>query len=706
MSTETNGNDETSIERHIEARSQFSALVLKDTEYFTKVFPISGNTSFEEITCIGLEPQQKALHATIAIKRDSGYGGALCHGPGGREYVRFFADWNGDGDFTDASEDLGVASVAVHDIPGPKPLSYVVSLSLTHRQALCLLAKPVAVRAVLMYNSIPPAGNPNPFIVWGNRRDVHVQPQTRQWFLGDLLDQAKVKLSPSIAKLVDTEAVVSAPKPLPPVELVAEYATHKDAAPLHRVLAPQLATLAAALEGDASVAHPKALSAKFEALVGSELAKEIDLAKVIGAYLDLDGNTTYEQLRCVGLNEDLSAAVAVLDVKKSSGYSGGLCTSGSLEYVSFWADWDANGSFEEYLGTAQVRVHDQTMPAGGVQYAVFLPVNLAPHRRPCGESHLARIRAVLSWNTPPSSTNPYAVPVWGNHVESRVQLPVGEPVTGQVPFISVVGGMAVADIDAAGFATGTAVMAGFHASDSPFARQVAIAGHISNPPDLSAGQAQLTYGLRYRRDGEAASHEITNGFQVTVSRYSGGTWTQTQPTQTVDPTTHRYAYLEDLSPNGPSGDLAFVEGFVLGKWQTLGLADGRYEVWMEAEIGASLVESNHVWVHIDNTSPHVELILDGDPFAVQGEPVTGTLTATDDHFGSWSLGVLPGFPVSPVPSGGSAPAATGTAFSLATGAATPGGYVLQLGAVDRSIVNSGSVGLWSFTSVGFCIEEP
>lgn len=694
------------VARHVEARSSFASLLFKTPDFFEKVLPVTGNTAFEEVTCVGLYPEQHALYATIEIKRDTGYGGDLCDGPGGIEYVRFFADWNGDGDFTDAAEDLGVATVRVHDIPGPKPLVYAAALALTEKQALCFLARPVAVRAVLMYNSLPPVGDPNPPIVWGNVLDAHVQPQTRQWFLGDVLKEAKVKLVPELAQILDTDAVVSQPKALTAAETVAHYQKAKAGVPLHRVLAPQLAEATKAMSFDASMANVPAVSAQLESLVGSSLLEKIDLSDLIGSFLEADGDTTFEEVHCVGLNPDLSGVVAVLDVKKSNGYSGGLCTSGSIEYVAFWADWDNSGSFDQYLGTAQVRVHDEAMPAGGVQYAVFLPVDLAAQRRPCEDSPVARIRAVLSWNTPPSTTSPFVAPTWGNSVDALVQLPVGDPVVGQVPFINVVGGMAVTNIAPSGFATGTAVMAGFTANNSPFARIVSIAGHISNPPDLSAGQAPLAYGLKFRRDGEATVHEIVNPFQVTLTRYSGGAWTQTQPTQSVDPTTHRYTYLEDLTPNGPAGDLTFVEGFILGKWQTLGLDDGRYEIWMEAEIGGTVVQSNHVWVFLDNTAPVADIELDGDPFVVQGTPVTGTFQATDDHLRSWSIGVLPGFPNAPSPSGGTGQMLPGTPFTLSTAGATPGGYVLQLVVSDRSIVNSGSIGLWASDSVGFCVEKP
>jgi len=287
-----------------------------------------------------------------------------------------------------------------------------------------------------------------------------------------------------------------------------------------------------------------------------------------------------------------------------------------------------------------------------------------------------------------------------------VQLPTGDPIVGQVPFISVVGGMAVTNIDSAGYASGTAVMAGFTTEDSPFARMVSIAGHISNPPDLSAGQAPLSYGLRYRHESEAGFHEVTNAFQISLSQYSGGSWTQTQVIQTTDPTTHRYQYREDLSPNGPGGDLTHVEGYMLGKWQTLGLPDGRYEVWMVADVGGTTVESNHVWVRLDNTSPVADLTLAGDPFTPQGTPVTGTFEATDDHLLEWGLQVLPGgYPHAASPAGGGWQAGAGTPFSLSTAGVTPGGYVLHLAVRDRSIVNSGTVGLWATDDVGFCVED-
>ena len=686
-------------------RASYGPLLVAEPDLAAKLLESIQATTYEQLDCLGLQPDQSALYATIEIKRNSGYGGDLCTGPGNREYVRFFADWDGDGDFTDAGEDLGVASVAVHDMPGPKPLHYTVAITVPEHRRLCFLAGPVAVRAVLMYGAIPPAGNPSPPLHWGNIVDIHVQPLTRHLIFSDLVEHAKLKLPKDLLPLIDQQAEVSAATSAVPLETL--LSTYGDKVPLHRTLAPAIGPAVAALGKNATIST--ALSEQFSQVLSVEVLKGIDLSKLIGAFLGLGGDTTYEELHCVGLSQDLSAVIGIFTVKESSGYSGGLCTAGSSEFVTFWADWDDNGTFDAFLGTAAVKVHDETLPAGGISYAVFLPVDLIAQQRPCDASHTARIRAVLSWNTPASSTNPFAPPVWGNAVEALVQLPVGDPVVGQVPFLSVVGSMGVSDIDAAGFATGVAVGPGFTANNSPFAGQIMLAGHISNPPDLSAGQAALTYGLRYREEHEPAGsfHEITNPFSVKLTTYTGGAFHQTSFNQLVDSTSHLYTYREDLTPNGPSGDLTFVEGFLLGQWTPSGKPDGRYEVWMVAEIGGSLVDSNHVWVRLDNTPPTGHLLgAAGHVFIPQGQPLVGTFDVFDEHLGSWSLGVIPAFPNSAVPFAGTANVPAGTSFSLSTATATPGGYVLELSAVDRAIVNSGSVGQQLFIPLGFCVEQP
>ena len=58
-----------------------------------------GDTSFEELTCIGYNPATEILTAIVRIKQQSGYGGDACT-DGSQEYVRFYLDY-GDGTWVD-----------------------------------------------------------------------------------------------------------------------------------------------------------------------------------------------------------------------------------------------------------------------------------------------------------------------------------------------------------------------------------------------------------------------------------------------------------------------------------------------------------------------------------------------------------------------------------------------------------------------------
>jgi hypothetical protein len=142
------------------------------------------------------------------------------------------------------------------------------------------------------------------------------------------------------------------------------------------------------------LADPAALSAAAHQ-PGPVLGDHVDLGAIIGVIIDPQGNEFYEQLGCVGLNTVTHELAATIDVKQSSGYSGGPRTRGSQEYVAFWVNW---GSGFEYTGTTSVNVHDiSPIPAGGLQYSVGLPFSQAlTRRRPCQNGSLVvTVRAVL-----------------------------------------------------------------------------------------------------------------------------------------------------------------------------------------------------------------------------------------------------------------------------------------------------------------------
>ncbi|MBM2835436.1 MAG: hypothetical protein HW406_2597, partial [Candidatus Brocadiaceae bacterium] len=66
-------------EAHSKERVAFKALLLTNQNYFGNllespfkpVFPISGNTHYEELACVGYHPQQERLEAVVYIYQPS-----------------------------------------------------------------------------------------------------------------------------------------------------------------------------------------------------------------------------------------------------------------------------------------------------------------------------------------------------------------------------------------------------------------------------------------------------------------------------------------------------------------------------------------------------------------------------------------------------------------------------------------------------------
>jgi hypothetical protein len=203
------------------------------------------------------------------------------------------------------------------------------------------------------------------------------------------------------------------PRQLTPAELHELY--DGTTVPQHRYLAP---SLTAAVHSTAVALDP----AKWFAGIA-----DVDLFNVARAWLNTNANTEYEQLKRIELDPDASQLTAVLTVKQSLGYCGGPVTAGSREFVAFWIDW---GSGFQYVGTTSMAVHDSgRLPAIGQETRVVLPIHLADHAQPRSEdAKTVKVRAVLSWNTPPSTTNPSAPVVWGNSLDCKILIPDGQMV--------------------------------------------------------------------------------------------------------------------------------------------------------------------------------------------------------------------------------------------------------------------------------------
>lgn len=679
-------------------RLQFNTLIAKNPNYFGSfpeiklppVFPLSSDTTFEELTCVGYNPDLGVLEAVIQIKQPSGYSGDNCSA-GSFEYIRFFVD-TGSG-----FQDAGLVAINVHDLPNAsdcakeanKPISYAASVPYSPANSEdCDDPVLPVVRAILSWQSIPTS--PTFPVIWGNSLDRHIQlkpgPTTIFDIIEDLFEEGvlPIKAKEKIATVPSIPIPPPDPAPLTLAQLTELYRGKEKQVPAHRFAFPEVQSVLAAPAVSSDVVASKI--AQFSAL-------KIDWTKIIGALDETDGDIAFEQLDCVGLEgaPGFERLVATLRIKQNAGYSGNLCSAGSFEYVAFWADWDNTCAYT-YLGTVPVNVHDINRPAGeDLCYTAVLPVDLSAHRQGCEVPKIARVRAVLSWATPPSTTDPNALNFWGNSLDTHVQIRPGDGSNPLNPKISILGGIPTSQIDTTtGFTVLNARFAGNNLLADGLGRACPFGGRVEV-------QGPEFFGYRYR----IQVRDITTG---------GGWQTVFTPLMLTrwDGTT--YISNPDLSGYFPYQQYVNNIENLLGNWDTSG--DDLWEVkidiadFFDNPISGAIPDVHRV--QLDNTAPeasvHIDSAGDCGKFGV-GANLIGHFVARDANFGSYSLGTLPfAGPVSPA-SGTTQTAVTpGDPWSLNTTGMTPCGYDLHLAVADRSIVNS-AWGAHNFASAdtGFCL---
>jgi hypothetical protein len=708
-------------------RQQFKALTLSNPNYFGNlklspfkpVLNIQGNTTYEEIGSVGFQPEFNLLEAVVFVKQTSGYGSAIC-GDGTPEYVRFYLSYDNGATW----QDVGVSSFTAYNIPAEKRLEYAVTLPIQPKKKGCRENNICLARAILSWNVVPPPNEPDWAPVWGNIHNTHIQiapAKPPKLFLdnpdlvkelGDFLKGLKVPLPESGLDELLSE------KSLSVQELQRLYAANKE----HKVEPHRFALSVLAPLVSAGKAHESLMAANASGLLaglGFDLPADIDWPSIL---FPTDGNTSYEELECVGLQPSygaLDTLAGVIRIKQKAGYSGNPCTTGSKEYVAFWADFDNNGSYETYLGTTSVNVHDiDAVPREGLEYAVFLPVDLNKYRQPCQKGpRLVKIRAILSWNVAPPPNNPNYIPVWGNREETIIHIYPGQKTQGHAPFIEVVGSMPVPQIQAGtGLADGASTL-GFVANDSPFGGLVRIDGHIANPPDISQGASPLKYRILVRAVGSPAWQSLSNAFTIFRTQLLNGVWSfLPNIVQTVDADGY-YDYQEDLA-GGPLNPQRFVSNNVLGYWQTAGLS-GLWQIRLEVKDALNNIYlSSIVSVFLDNEAPQIpagafKITSPGGNCAdfKIGDVIEGTYQVVDAHFNALNLNVLPamgGSFTAPVPLPRTYPTVSTNgeagAWKLDTTGMPKCGYVVRLSATDRTIVNSAGIGFYTEAFVGLCLR--
>lgn len=746
-------------------RTNFKKLLLGNPNFFG-TFPdlgkvvkaIKGDTTFEQLTCVGLFPGGLfgggRLEAVLNINQHSGYGGDAC-GDGTTEYVRFFVQ-----DTAGAWHDLGLSSVQVYDLPGPLPVSYAVYVDFNQARKFCTTENILNVRAILSWNLEPTAGDPDFTPVWGNVLNARVQVAKRFLFDIPLKELVAEKLfSVESAALADLDLEkplpASEPKELTFSELKELYANNKTVPP-HRFGFKEAqrvkgASLSKALtHAKIAATAPKLQKASQPSF--ASLVAGIDLGGILDQIDILDGDTTFEQLTCAGYNPQTRTLEGVIQVKQNSGFSGSLCTAGSTEYVSFFAF--VGGAWQS-LGTARVQVYDlaAATPANPINYAVFRVSNVA--EIPCHELEGVPLRAILSWQTEP--TGPDFIPTWGNVVNTHIQpqILIGDPGLEQMRLMRI-GRVSIAGIsNVDGLANPTGVAGDCAGNDSPFGGSPTVTGdfipridvfnHVDG--ELLPGARPIIYQA-WVLPSAGTPFQLTDDFGIQVyppSGPAGGVF----KTQSVHPAPAAvfggapgdvyYTYMES--------DLQAVEPRTLAVFNAGGLAEGNYTIEIR---GFKFNGVNYVpippqskMIHVYNGFPHLELTAGGTIISMQrpqvaisllppatdcgdivvGDTISGTYSVTDRFFGGVSIRMLPitvggvPQPINPVvlsnatiPGGnsvtydGTNTNGTSGTFTLSTAGLTPCGYTILLQASDRALVSDSCSGHYNEMGVGFCLR--
>jgi hypothetical protein len=677
-------------------------------------FDFSGNTFWEEITCVGYNPQSVTLEAVVAIKQASGYSGGLCSA-GSKEFVRFFVDYGA------GFEDIGYTSFNAHDIPDVggalHPIEYVVRLALpdTGHRRCCNTAVIPTVRAVLSWNT-PPSSDPNALNAFGNRLDARIQLAPAPFSLICLIESGVLQKDAAILKGLDLQQPLAKAKTVSAASFAAIAPPYRAAkVPDHRLLAPAL---------HAILGKKPAAGAAISLSDIKDLKKlNIDLNAVVKALASTSADTAFEELTCVGLETAADTLGAVIRIKQPFGYSGDLCHDGSKEYVAFWADWNNDGVFDEYLGTATAEVHDldKAMPADGVRYSVSLiSPSIVQHLRDCTSPNIVRVRAVLSWATPPSTTDPNALDFWGNRIDVHVQIRPGTPVPGTelTDLIYRVGSVALSDISTVThLAFPSTVLTGACGAgpmDRPWGGSVMIQGRLYN----TGFPGSVRFRVRYKRHADADID--ANWTPVTFSQSFVFMYPLLTP-----PDVH-VSLIAGTEPGCGSGWFDYLENPLasppiferdnrIADWNT-GSLEGEFDLRLEyrrtidppgffhTSQVVTIVLHNYQMVasvtatNVIDFSKDLDLVIDGGDCHsyVKGGSFQGHLRVLDPYFWTWGFELQPAthtHGAAPVPAcrTNTSLADSGDAnlqWTLDTTPMDKCGYALILRGYDRTILNN------------------
>jgi hypothetical protein len=167
------------LEPELASRS-LRKLLLNNPNYFANltensfkvVLNINGDTDYESLGCVRYIPLLDRVYASINIRQDVGY--SFCVGNrSSKEYVRFYLSY----DRGVTWQDKGLSAVNVVDEPGEKPRMHLVTKKINLCEDDVCMDEGPQVRAILSWNTPPPACTPGWTPLWGNivETQIHIE---------------------------------------------------------------------------------------------------------------------------------------------------------------------------------------------------------------------------------------------------------------------------------------------------------------------------------------------------------------------------------------------------------------------------------------------------------------------------------------------------------------------------------------------------
>lgn len=137
---------------------------------FRIVLNINGDTDYESLGCVRYIPLLDRVYASINVKQAVGYSFRV-DPQSSREYVRFYLSYDRGASW----QDKGTCAANVVDEPGAKARTYLITRKVGLLDDLIGSEEVVLVRAILSWNSSPPAGAPDWIPLWGQVAESQIR---------------------------------------------------------------------------------------------------------------------------------------------------------------------------------------------------------------------------------------------------------------------------------------------------------------------------------------------------------------------------------------------------------------------------------------------------------------------------------------------------------------------------------------------------